>query len=988
LGWNRPRKGGTFPAMSRPNPNPGASHRAERAALVLLWAVVGGSMLGAQTAATTTIPHPADPRSALNPIAGEATPAEQGLRLYRKGDFAGAYAALDEAVALRRAAGETAGREWADLLLYRGDAARQAASPAVALAALREAVTASDAPGAAGGAGRVSVRNLLASIFLFRTFDRLDEAERVLAEAGQIAREQFGEESTPYASVLANVGKLHELRGEMEPAEAAMVRALAIVERTAGADARPTLIGLRTLAYHYMSRGLHHLAEPLSLRVYETERRLRPEHPALAAAAGELGWLFHTMGDEVRAEALLREALALRERMLPAEALDRAVSLAHLGVVLMSTDRSQEAVPLLRLCLAIRRGQLPEASAAVAGAFSLLGDALGETGWPDEALALLTRARELRAQVHGAESLEVVFVHLATARTLAATGRLAEARDEAATAWQKIQRLPHVPAADRVEAATLVATLAVLAGEPAAVGPALAAARSETERLYLSALAFTSESQRLALLRGFAPFDLAASAGHGREAALTVCRFKGIVLDSLLEDAAVAAAAVDPEVRTLVEWMRRAQAEARSSSDPTMFTAAEQAEKALARRVAAAGGRRRALGVELPELEAALPDSSVLVEFIRFRRLGAQLRSTPAYGAVVIAEGREPVWIDLGDEVALRPVVERLRLLGETTMALAWLEEGHRRLLQPVLAHLPSGTKRLYVGADGMLHAVPWAVLAGADGRLLAEELEVAGVGSGRDLLAGRRAARPAGDRLVVFAAPDFGDQASTGGALPITAWRNLQFTDLPGARREGLELQALAGRQGWQTELFTGSEATEQKLRAVSAPRYLHLATHGFVLPETGTEAVDMMERSGLALAGGRNTLAEWRAGRQPPAASDGILSAREAATLDLAGTELVTLSACETAAGETALGEGVIGLRRGFARAGARNLLLTLWPVHDEETAAFMHRFYGALLTGLSPEEALTRARRDMLLALTPERGRAGAVRVVGAFVLDVRH
>ncbi|MDQ5978509.1 MAG: hypothetical protein QG602_1483, partial [Verrucomicrobiota bacterium] len=202
--------------------------------------------------------------------------------------------------------------------------------------------------------------------------------------------------------------------------------------------------------------------------------------------------------------------------------------------------------------------------------------------------------------------------------------------------------------------------------------------------------------------------------------------------------------------------------------------------------------------------------------------------------------------------------------------------------------------------------------------------------------------------------------------------------------------LGELAGRHGWVIDLFTGRTATEQNLRTMPAPRCLHLATHGFVLPagRTPAETGGLMDRAGLALAGGRDTIAAWREGRQPPAESDGILTAREAAALDLTGTELVTLSACETAAGEAALGEGVIGLRRGFARAGARNLLLTLWPVPDDETAAFMRRFYGALLAGRPAEEALTQARRETLQALLPERGLAGAVRVVGAFVLDVRH
>jgi CHAT domain-containing protein len=117
-------------------------------------------------------------------------------------------------------------------------------------------------------------------------------------------------------------------------------------------------------------------------------------------------------------------------------------------------------------------------------------------------------------------------------------------------------------------------------------------------------------------------------------------------------------------------------------------------------------------------------------------------------------------------------------------------------------------------------------------------------------------------------------------------------------------------------------------------------------------------MLRSGLALAGANIFL---RGGSPPPPAEDGLLTAEEVAGLDLLGTELVVLSACDTGLGEVHVGEGVFGLRRAFVVAGARTLVMSLWKVPDLATAFLMDRLYDNLLTrGLDRDLALSDAQR----------------------------
>jgi CHAT domain-containing protein len=191
---------------------------------------------------------------------------------------------------------------------------------------------------------------------------------------------------------------------------------------------------------------------------------------------------------------------------------------------------------------------------------------------------------------------------------------------------------------------------------------------------------------------------------------------------------------------------------------------------------------------------------------------------------------------------------------------------------------------------------------------------------------------------------------------------------------------------------VLTGARATETALKAARAPRVLHLATHGFFLGTAtqGPAASRLLkhEAAGPATAGAllypallRSGLAFAGANRPTSAAADdGILTALEAASLDLWGTRLAVLSACETGLGEARRGEGVYGLRRALVIAGAESQMMSLWQVSDQGTRVLMTDFYTTLKSGRARSAAL----RDVQLRMLKSKSRSHPY-YWGSFILS---
>ncbi|MCI0751945.1 MAG: CHAT domain-containing protein, partial [Flammeovirgaceae bacterium] len=288
---------------------------------------------------------------------------------------------------------------------------------------------------------------------------------------------------------------------------------------------------------------------------------------------------------------------------------------------------------------------------------------------------------------------------------------------------------------------------------------------------------------------------------------------------------------------------------------------------------------------------------------------------------------------------------------------------------KPIKNKLP-GVRKIYLSADGVYNQINLSTLRNPDTRnYLLNELDFVFVTNTKDLLlASNEQSNP---NASLYGRPSYRmdeeqirqkDTESTIKVREIRSenldnFREQSFSDLPGTETEISKIQELLKSNQWGVNYRTGFDASETNLKSEKGTPVLHIATHGFFLSQKEGEEINSMIRSGIILAGVNN---EQSANDH---LDDGILTAYEATSLNLEGTNLVVLSACETGLGDTKNGIGVYGLQRGFTVAGAKHLLMSLWKVDDRSTNLLMQYFYSEWLAGEEIHQAIKKAQLKMM-------------------------
>jgi CHAT domain-containing protein/Tfp pilus assembly protein PilF len=860
---------------------------------------------------------------------------------------------------------------------------------------------------------------------LYRERGEYIKAEPLYQRVLSIREGMLGPEHSLVAASLNNLALLDWEKGNYTKAVPLYQRAMAIWEKALGPEHPDVAVSLNNLANVYWEIGEYVMAEPLYERALAIrEKALGLEHPLVAASLYGLAMLNRERGDYVKAESFYQRALAIREKAQGPDHPDVAHSLHGLAIVNLNRGDYLKAELLYRRALAIREKALGLEHPDVALSLSNLAALYNDRGEYAKAEPLYQRSLDICERALGPEHPDVAYSLNSIAilrrdegnyvkaeplfqRALAIREKVLGPRHPRVAESLSDLAMHYMAKGDLVQAITFQSRANAVTEHNIALN-----LRTGSERQKLAYLAILSKQTDLTIsfhLR-YLPNDLTAR----NLAATMILQRKGRTLDAMSDSFATLRQRFNPQDRALLDRLNDVTAQlARlvlggpKNAAPVEYQkeikTLEEEKEALEAEISRRSAEFRANSqpITLASIQAAIPTNAVLLEFASYQPYDVKAArndkeyGAPRYVAYLLRREGESKWRELGDAKTIDAAIAAFRaaLSNPKRRDIKRLARVLDEKVMRPLRSLLGDARQILVSPDGDLNLIPFEALVDEQGRYLIERYPFTYLTSGRDLLR-LQVERESKSNPLIVADPIFGQRDQLAKAdvaqrrparrrmrQSVTTGSDLSsiyFAPLMGTELEAREIKSLFPK----ARVLVREEATEPSLKRAVAPRILHIATHGFFLEDRpvrigGTRGVRLMRddgelvgasanvkienpllRSGLALAG-----ANWRTDRD----DDGILTALEATGLNLWGTQLVVLSACDTGVGVVRTGEGVYGLRRALVLAGSETQVMSLWPVNDYATQRLMKAYYTRLKQGQGRGEAL----RNVKLTTMRRRG-----------------
>jgi CHAT domain-containing protein/tetratricopeptide (TPR) repeat protein len=849
------------------------------------------------------------------------------------------------------------------------------------------------------------VRQLRTKVRYLIDADKLLEALPLAQRALTLAQQALGGDDVYVGLVMADLGDIANAMRKVEDARPSYERALQVLTAKLGAEHPQTIFVSSRLGNAYADLQEYSKADRLLSQALEREERiLGPEDPMVANTLRGLGILHSDRGDYAKAERELGRALVILEGAGLAEDRQYTELLNNLGYIYKWQNKFEKARIYFERSLAIQERRFGPDSPILAKTLSNLGIVARQRKDYAAAERYYLRSLALKEKYVGPEDPDYAAVLMNLANVYSSEGDYKKALETHLRAFNIFEKTAEPTDQPFIMSlANIAKTLAAL-GDFGNANRIQAKLESAVESVIAFNLAIGSEREKLAFLDSVAgrtdrtiSLNLQLEPDNPQAAAMAATvlfQRKGRALDATADTLGALRKHSDPENQALLDQLKEATTQlARLALQGAQRQSLEEHRKGLqdlqerkeklenAISLHNEAFRAQYQPVTLEAVRAAIPADSALVEFVTYRpfypnaQTDAEQYGDLRYGVYVLHSNGAPKGIDLGDAKGIDDSIEKFRAglrdpgrsdAQHLTRAVA------EQVLDPIQPLIADDT-RLLISPDGQLNLIPFEALLDGQRRYLVERFSITYLTTGRDLLR-MQAPHPSRDVPVLVADPWFGEPKGTLVSSARMAGRgrtvrrsvtigadlaSLYFAPLEGTRAEARTIQALFP----DARLLTGEQASEAALEQLKGPKILHVATHGFFLQDADGEAAaggassdpeNPLLRSGLALSGA-NLVRDNK--------GEGILTALEASNLDLWGTKLVTLSACDTGVGEVKNGQGVYGLRRSFFLAGTETLVMSLWPVSDYVTRQMMTAYYTGLKQGLGRGEALRQAQLAML-------------------------
>jgi CHAT domain-containing protein len=786
---------------------------------------------------------------------------------------------------------------------------------------------------------------------IYRTIGDYKNAEVFLAKSLEIREKLFGANSDQVAQALNNIAGVYRFRGEYEKAEKSYSRSVAIREKVAPNNLN-TVKSIFNLGHFYHVKGDYDKAEPLYLRSLELIKKINADEVELANLFHNLGQIAKDRKNYNEAENYYLQAISIREKKLNPDHPLLAFSRHCLAEIekFKGNYKKAEELHLQAIEVYEKKGlNNLELFSFLKG----LGEVYIIQGNYKKAEEILLHALNILEEKVGKDHLYITGISSAFVNLYQNTKDIDLG-------------LKYQTRLDQTDEENLLRNIA---------------GGSERQKLaYLERDVFLKDTSISFHIQS-APTNLKAS----QTALSTILRRKGRALDVLAQNIELFRQKANAEDQKLLDSLaEKKKLYSNLSLELTLGQAKPESlekikleQKELAEEIDKLESkisehisefRSQAQKITLENIQQSIPNDSVLIEFATYCPYDFQSRKfsdSQNYVAYILNNKGDIKFVDLGDVSKIDKLVNELRLnlrdkkRGINKYIKPKSQELYKIVMSPILK-LTNQAQHLLLSPDGILNLLPFATLIDEKGKYLVAKNSLTYLTSGRDLLK-LQIKSDLPKRSLIVADPDFGVVESS---------KDL-FNRLPETEKEAEIIRKLVP----ESDLLTKGSATETALKQVKKPKILHIATHGFFFSEedvkTNDESLRIIKikrskeitekqinpllRSGLALSGA-NLL-------NSDSGENGILTSLEVAGLDLWGTKLVVLSACDTGVGEVKSGDGVYGLRRALILSGAETQLISLWPVSDIGTRDLMSEYYRFLQMGEGRSEALRKVQLKML-------------------------
>lgn len=770
---------------------------------------------------------------------------------------------------------------------------------------------------------------------LYATMGRYTQAEGFTLGAIDIRKEKFGEKDVGMAASLNNYAVLHYNLGRYNESEKTLATALTIIRSKQLENSMPYSIALNNLAMLFQAIGRFGEAESALRKAIDIAENLQnSKSKNHLKFLSNLALLYQQMGKYPEAETIY---LGMEKR-LGKTSPEYASMLINRSALYMLMGKHDKVENLLKTAASVYKNSFGVESPAHAKVSSDLGNYYRISRRYAEALPLLEKALAVREKTlgknhpHYAQSQEdLAILHWKTGELRKAYSLYREtinqslgfintyfppmSEAEKTKYWDmlspRFQRFYNFAIESRDAVPEIIndvldyqiATKALLLNSTNKVKQSIL--RSNDGLLIRDYLTWVDQKEQLARLYAYSKQDLEA---------------ENINLDSIEHAANAMEKRLSERSKDFSEGY---------NSSVTPFT----------------------------KIRDVIADNEALVEIIRVRKYDEQFTNDARYVVLTLHKGvNTPAMkvLENGQQLEIRYAKFYRNAVQQKIQDDFSYEQFWARFDADL-----RGKKKIYVSPDGVYNQINLNTLRKPDGQYLINHFDITILGNSRDLLTLKnRKTVPPARNATLLGFPDYGGES---------------IVALPGTRAEVEAITSILKPSGYQLNILTQLAASEAKLKDVKSPELLHIATHGYFLADVEKSGSafgihvenandNPLLRSGLMLAGAAKTVT-GSAAPNLQSNDNGILTAYEAMNMNLEGTQLIVLSACETGLGDVKAGEGVYGLQRAFLVAGADALIMSLWKVDDAATQQLMKSFYANWIRLRDKQKAFKQAQQQLM-------------------------